>query len=152
VDNYVLYVLSDLNATSNTNNNINQAINSSLQSNQTQLIPLIGKFSSSLTFSNSFFFFYLRDIARFDTKKEEEKVRERENKKLHLTGVHAYACKLSFVLLIFFLILLFFSLVELQEYLRYIRNQQFSIHLCIIRVQINISKKHLLFFLKRKNA
>jgi len=43
VDNYILYVLNDINVPSNTNNNINQAINSSLQLNQTQLIPLIGK-------------------------------------------------------------------------------------------------------------
>ena len=39
MDNYVLYVVNDLNAVSN----MNQAINSSLQTNQTPLIPLIGK-------------------------------------------------------------------------------------------------------------
>ncbi|CAF3798494.1 unnamed protein product [Adineta steineri] len=48
IDNYVLYVLNDANITSNTNNNnnnnnnMNQGMNSSLQLNQTQLIPLIG--------------------------------------------------------------------------------------------------------------
>ncbi|UJR32084.1 hypothetical protein I4U23_019552 [Adineta vaga] len=42
VDNYVLYALNDVNLTSTTNPNLSQAINSSLQSNQTQLIPLIG--------------------------------------------------------------------------------------------------------------
>jgi len=40
VDNYILYVLNDINVPSN----INQTINSSSQLNQTQLIPLIGKF------------------------------------------------------------------------------------------------------------
>ncbi len=45
MDNYILYVVNDTNVTYNTNNNINQAINSSSQLNQTQLIPLIGKFS-----------------------------------------------------------------------------------------------------------
>ncbi|CAF1674713.1 unnamed protein product, partial [Adineta ricciae] len=41
VDNYILYVLNDVNLTSTTNHNLNHAVNSSLQSNQTQLIPLI---------------------------------------------------------------------------------------------------------------
>ena len=49
MDNYILYVLNDVNLTSTTNHNLNHAVNSSLQSNQTQLIPLIGTFSSAIT-------------------------------------------------------------------------------------------------------
>lgn len=69
MDNYILYVLNDINIPSNTNNNINQAISSSSPSNQTQLIPLIGKFSRVLImysklFSFAYFFF---DIVSFDT-------------------------------------------------------------------------------------
>ncbi len=70
MDNYVLYVLNDL--------NMNQAMNSSLQLNQTQLIPLIGKFSLLITCSNSFYFICLI-LPRFDTKKEARQ-RERERK------------------------------------------------------------------------
>ncbi|CAF3630906.1 unnamed protein product [Rotaria sp. Silwood1] len=42
IDNYILFVLNDSNIISNTNNNTNQLVNSSLQSNQAQIIPLIG--------------------------------------------------------------------------------------------------------------
>ncbi|CAF1175821.1 unnamed protein product [Adineta steineri] len=55
IDNYVLYVLNDANITSNTNNNnnnnnnMNQGMNSSLQLNQTQLIPLIESIYHSIS-------------------------------------------------------------------------------------------------------
>jgi hypothetical protein len=70
VDNYVLYVLNDL--------NMNQAMNSSLQLNQTQLIPLIGKFSLLITCSNSFLFYLLEILPVLILRKKQD--RERENK------------------------------------------------------------------------
>ncbi len=70
MDNYVLYVLNDL--------NMNQAMNSSLQLNQTQLIPLIGKFSLLITCSNSFLFYLLEILPVLILRKKQD--RERENK------------------------------------------------------------------------
>lgn len=76
MDNYVLFVLNDSSIASSSNNNIsNPAVNSSVQSSQTQLIPLIGKFSSltcSYFIFSSLTIIIRFDIDRFDTEKEAE--------------------------------------------------------------------------------